>query len=59
MAFTQQFLTLKNPDDVETFFILLESKLAIEKVEKEEEKVLRLISLVGLEALKKKTTLSS
>ena len=35
------------------FFSLLESKFCIEKVEKDEEKVLRLVSLVGLEALKK------
>jgi len=49
----QQFLTLENSEDVETFFLLLESKLAIEKVDKDIDKVHRLISLVGLEALKK------
>ena len=53
MASAQQFLTLESADDVETFFLLLESKFCIEKVEKDEEKVLRLVSLVGLEALKK------
>lgn len=49
----QQFLVLENAEDAETFFLLLESKLGIEKVEKDADKVLRLISLVGLEALKK------
>jgi len=49
----QQFLTLDNAEDVETFFLLLESKLGIEKIEKDSDKVLRLISMVGLEALKK------
>jgi len=50
---SQQFLTLENSEDVETFFLLLESKFVIEKTEKDSEKVLRLISLVGLDALKK------
>mgnify|MGYP000563150218 CR=1 FL=1 len=49
----QHFLNLNNAEDVETFFLLLDSKLSIEKIEKEEEKVLKLISLVGLEALGK------
>ena len=49
----QQFLVLENAEDAETFFLLLESKLGIEKVEKDADKVLKLISLVGLEALKK------
>ena len=53
MTSAQLFLTLESADDVETFFLLLESKFCIEKVEKDEEKVLCLVSLVGLEALKK------
>ena len=50
---SQQFLVLDNYEDVETFFLLLESKFSIEKLEKDQDKVLRLISCVGLEALKK------
>ena len=38
---------------METFFLLLESKFSIENIQKNEDKVLRLISLVGLAALKK------
>ena len=50
---SQQFLVLDNYEDVETFFLLLESKFSIETLEKDQDKVLRLISCVGLEALKK------
>jgi len=52
-AAQQQFLTLENSEEVDTFFLLLDSKLAIEKIDKDNEKVLRLISLVGLDALRK------
>ena len=52
-AQTQQFLTLENFEDVDSFFLLLDSKLAIEKIDKDSDKVLKRISLVGLEALKK------
>jgi len=50
---SQQFLVLENAEDVDAFFLLLESKLQIEKVEKDGDKVLRLVSLVGLDAIKK------
>ena len=49
----QQYLSLDSFDDVETFFLLLESKFSIENIPKDEDKVLTLISLVSLTALKK------
>jgi len=53
MASTQQYLVMENPDDVETFFLMFDSKLSIESITKDDEKVLKLISVVGLDALKK------
>ena len=47
---TQQFFVMKNGEDLETFFFMLDSKLTITK---DSDKVLRFISVVELNALKK------